>query len=292
MQEGKTMAEKKLCGMGWLRDLPDFRDRTHRTTEVDKVLAKSKPLKRAKSKKELPKKVDLREWCSPIENQEDLGSCTANAGVGLMEYFQLRAFDTYLDASRLFLYKVTRTLAGDVGDTGAYLRTTMKAMVLFGIPPERYFPYITEDFDIDPPPFVYSFAQSYKAAQYYRLDPPTATPTQALEQIRTSLAGYLPSMFGFSVYSSMPGVGEGTGDIPFPQHGDSFEGGHAVVTVGYDDNHKIGSEKGALLIRNSWGTDWGEHGYGWLPYAYVRNGLAVDFWSLADAGFVDTNLFQ
>lgn len=66
-----------------------------------------------------------------------IGSCTANAGVGLVEYFERRAFGKHLDASRLFLYKVTRNLLHLTEDTGAYLRTTMAAMALFGVPPKN-----------------------------------------------------------------------------------------------------------------------------------------------------------
>lgn len=270
--------------------MPDFRDYTPESHAVQDVLAKSRALKLVRKKS--PASVNLMEWCSPIEDQEDLGSCTANAGVGIMEYFQRRAFGKYLDASRIFLYKVSRILDGDVGDVGSYLRTTMKAMVLFGVPPEKYWPYLTADFEKDPTPFCYSFAQSYKAVKYYRLDPPGKSGRDVLLNIKEYLAAKLPSMFGFSVYSSMPGLGQGTGDIPFPRPNDSFEGGHAVVAVGYDDAKTIGKDKGALLIRNSWGTEWGEKGYGWLPYAYVERGLAADFWSLVDAAFVDTELFE
>jgi len=77
---------------------------------VKEILAKSKPLKTVK--KALPAQVDLRAWCSPIEYQGSLGSCTAQAGVGLLEYFQRRAFGKHLGGSRLFLYKATRQLAG------------------------------------------------------------------------------------------------------------------------------------------------------------------------------------
>jgi C1A family cysteine protease len=99
-------------------------------------------------------------------------------------------------------------------------------------------------------------------------------------------------MFGFTVYSSIPPAGDGKGEIPFPESGDSVEGGHAIVAVGYDDKKIIGKDTGALLIRNSWSALWGDKGYGWLPYSYVQQGLAVDFWTLVDSGFVDTELFE
>jgi C1A family cysteine protease len=284
------MDRNRLNSMGWERDLPDFRDFRAEAPEVEKVLAKSALLKAIK--KGLPTSVNLRKWCSPVEDQGELGSCTANAGVGLLEYFERRAFGKHLDASRLFLYKITRNLLGWKGDQGAYLRSTMKSMVLFGIPPEKHWPYDISRFDEEPTTFCYAFAGNYKSIQYYRLDPSGTPAGGVLSNVKDFLAAGLPSMFGFSVYSSIPGTGEGTGDIPFPESGDRLEGGHAVVAVGYDDAKNIGKDKGALLIRNSWGVDWGEKGYGWLPYAYVEQGLAVDFWTLVKAEFVNTNLFK
>ena len=277
-------------GMGWQRDLPDIRDLSIESLEIDKLVSKSAPLKKAR--KTAPASVDLRKWCSPIEDQGSIGSCTANAGVGMMEYYERRAFGKHLDASRLFLYKVTRNLLGFKGDDGANLRDTMKAMVLFGVPPEKYWPYQVRKFNDEPSAFCYSFAQSYQALRYYRLDTPGTAPSAALSTIKNYLAAGLPSMFGFSVYSSIPGLDDGKGEIPFPAKGDTLEGGHAILAVGYDDGKKIGKDSGALLIRNSWGTRWGMQGYGWLPYSYVEAGLADDFWSMIKQEYLDTDLFK
>jgi len=109
----------EVKGTGWLQSLPDLRDYTH---DSPKIAAMAKALKiggKISSLKAIPAAVDLRAWCSPIEDQKSLGSCTANAAVGVVEYFQRRAFGTHLDGSRLFVYKVTRNLMGVTGDTGA-----------------------------------------------------------------------------------------------------------------------------------------------------------------------------
>ena len=289
--------------MGWLPDYPDFRDLT---VTNDKVSEKLKQEGQKESVKEMlvkvgvdkpvkvkmPRTVDLRSWFSPVEDQGTLGSCTANAGVALVEYFERRAYQKHIDASRLFLYKVTRNLMHVTGDNGAFLRNTMGAMVLFGVPPEEYWPYKIDDFELEPTAFCYSFAQNYKSITYYRLDPPETKKKDLLERIKTNLKGDLPSMFGFTVYSSIEEA-ETTGKIPYPSSGDKIIGGHAVVAAGYDDKMVIkNSNPGALLIRNSWGKTWGEGGYGWLPYDYVLSGLAVDWWSLLKNEWVDTGKFK
>jgi len=184
------------------------------------------------------------------------------------------------------------------GDTGAFLRSTMGALVLFGVPPEEYWKYVIADFDKEPPAFCYAFAQNYQAIKYYRLDPCGTSKNVLLKRIKTNLAHQLPAMFGFTVFSSY-NQAEETGKIPYPTTGEKIVGGHAVVAVGYDDNMKIKNTNpgavettGALLIRNSWGTGWGDKGYGWLPYEYVLNGLAIDWWSLLKNEWVDTGQFK
>lgn len=292
-------------GTGWLSPQPDLRDYTiasRQITAFNKKLkfpsfkAKNSPLSGLFSPRKL--KVDLRAWCSPIEDQQDLGSCTAHAAAGIVEYYEKRAFGKHIDASRLFLYKTTRNLMQVSGDTGAWLRETMGALVLCGVPDEKYWPYKTKDFDKEPGGFVYALAENYSTIKYFSHDPKGSdTPAEAvLASIKDYLAAGIPSMFGFWGFQSFEDT-DIPGNIPYPCKGENTQWGHAVVTVGYDDNRIITNlsckteTKGALLIRNSWGKNWGEGGYGWLPYEYVLNGLALDFWSLLDMRWIDTGKF-
>ena len=295
-------------GMGWLPDYPSFQDYTMETSNVvsDRAIRANQKLPIIKmieklgvaqpEKVSVPTSVDWRNWCSPIENQGSLGSCTAQAGVGLMEYYERRAFGKHLDASRMFLYKATRNLLGLTGDTGAFIRTTMGAMALFGVCPEAYFPYIIGDFDKEPSSFCYSFAQNYQAIQYFRLDPPSTPRDLLLKRIKCFLTAKLPSMFGFTVFDSI-WQAEDDGKIPFPCSKEKVLGGHAVVAVGYNDGLEIENTscglktKGALIIRNSWGKKWGDKGYGYLPYDYILKGLAIDWWCLLKNEWVDTKRF-
>jgi C1A family cysteine protease len=180
-------------GTGWIPDYPSIRDYTLSSKEVEDLFSRvgvTTAQSTIKTKGlSIPTKADkIREYCSPVEDQGTLGSCTANAGVGMVEYFERKAFGRHIDASRLFLYKVTRNLLHLTGDTGAYLRSAMGAMRLFGVPPEEYWEYDISQFDKEPPAFCYAFASNYQAIKYVRLDKSHLTKQALVDSIRENLS--------------------------------------------------------------------------------------------------------
>lgn len=248
----------------------------------------------------LPEFVDLSYWCSPVEDQGSLNSCVAQAGVAMVEYFAKRTFEQHEDLSSRFLYKVARNLMHRQGDTGASLRETMRAMVLFGIPPEEHWPYTDsgDAYDDEPDQFCYAYAQNYQTIKYCRLDYPGISKWALLAQVKAVLVAGLPCMFGFTLYQSIhDNLNVQLGQIPLPGSKDEMVGGHAVVAVGYDDRRIVESadgsmkSQGALLIRNSWGAHWGQGGYGWLPYDYVISGLTADWWTLIKSEWFSSGQF-
>lgn len=296
----------QIKGLGYIPDLYSFRDYAPDTKEVATMYSNVKGLKNFKAGKEkdsLPPAFEIRKAFTPIVDQGALGSCTANAGAGLIQYFEKKAHGSYTESSRRFIYKVTRDLLHVTGDTGAYLRTTMGALTLFGAPPEEFWPYNgapaenNPDFDEEPTAFCFAFGQSFQSTKYVRLDQPNLSTSDLLISVKNYISKGLPSMFGFTCYESLWQSKTNGGNIPFPCDNEKIIGGHAIVIAGYDDNKRIKNTTcdkettGAFLIRNSWGTDWGEKGYGWFPYEFVLRGIALDFWTVISQEWVDTGRF-
>jgi C1A family cysteine protease len=240
---------------GWVPDRPDFRDKLYAAV--------------AAPPKTLPPKVDLSAGCSPVEDQGQLGSCTANALVGNLEFLELKAGHTVTDLSRLFIYYNERAMEGTVNDdAGAMIRDGVKSLVNLGVCSEKSWPYNITQFTKKPAAPCYKQAASHKATSYHRII--------GLQQMKQCLAEGYPFVFGFSVYESFesPDVAK-TGKLNVPKPGEKQLGGHAVCAVGYDESAK------RVLVRNSWGADWGLNGYFTMPYDYVsNNNLADDFWTL------------
>ncbi len=279
------MPQFEPSGLGWLPSLPDFRDHTPDTAPADELLSQLGEAGSAAAGR--PASVDLREYFLDVDDQLSLNASSAHACASLVEYFERRANGRLLRPSRLFLYQNALRLAGVQGDCGAELRTTLKAMVLCGSTPERYWPYELERFGQMPDAFLYSFVEPYRALRYVRLDGRKASGGETLKCVKAFLAAGFPAAFGFPVPNSL----SADADIPYRPTFDSIRGGQAVIAVGYDDLWLRGS-RGALLVRSSWGPGWGQSGYGWLPYAFVEEKFAVDFWTLLHPDWIASGEFD
>jgi C1A family cysteine protease len=242
-------------GYGWIPDLPDQRDFLYGAVRPVPAV--------------LPPAVDLRPLCSAVEDQGQLGSCTANALVGALEFLEKKDKVLFTDLSRLFIYYNERVIEHSVdSDSGAMLRDGIKTLKKDGVCHEKRWPYNIGKFAVKPTLTCYREALDHQITSYFRI--------LTLDQMRTCLAEGFPFVFGFSVYESFETQEVAkSGMVPMPQPGERLLGGHAVLAVGYHDADQ------RLLVRNSWGTGWGQQGYFTLPYNYVANrNLSDDFWTI------------
>lgn len=241
---------------GWQRDLPDHRD--HIFAAPSAALGP------------LPAKVDLRPQCPPVYDQGQLGSCTANAIGGAIQFDRLKQKISDFVPSRLFIYYNERVIEHSVAsDSGAQIRDGIKSVAKQGDCPETEWPYAIAKFKTKPSAACYADALKYRVVSYQRV-------TQTLGQLKGCLAAGWPFVFGFTVYESFESAAVAkSGHANLPKSNESVVGGHAVVGVGYDD------AKSWFVVRNSWGAGWGMKGYFTLPYAYLSDAnLASDFWTV------------
>jgi C1A family cysteine protease len=214
--------------------------------------------------------VDHRDTCPPVYRQLNLGSCTANA-LSCIFYHNLIKFGyrEVFHPSRLYLYYNTRFMKKTVEvDDGGSLREALKALNLYGMCSENMWPYRPERFKIRPDRRAYRFGRKHKSITYFRIP-------QVLPQLKQCLVdGYLFAC-GMAVFKKFEvEVGENGGIVTLPKDDDVLLGGHAVCIVGFDDDKQV------FIARNSWGPDWGDKGYFYLPYDYVTNdNLVYDIWT-------------
>jgi C1A family cysteine protease len=205
-----------------------------------------------------------------VYDQGQLGSCTANAIAGAIEFDLMKQNKNDFMPSRLFIYYNERAIEGTVdSDSGAQIRDGIKSVASQGDCPETSWPYDISKFADKPPQSCYDNAVQHKAVQYERT-------IRDLNQMKGCLASGYPFVFGFTVYQSFESqeVAQ-TGHASLPSSGEQAAGGHAVLAVGYDDSQNW------FIVRNSWGTSWGMEGYFTLPYTYLINeSLSDDFWTI------------
>jgi C1A family cysteine protease len=261
-------APRNVSRYGWVRDLPDARDHLYTAPRLATAA--------------LPSSVDLRSGMPDVYDQGRIGSCTGNAIAGAVEFDLEKQRNEKFVPSRLFIYYNERAMEGHVAsDSGAQIRDGIKSVAQLGVPNETEWPYDDTPADSDgrfpagckavtkPPADVYQQALANRVSSYQRV-------AQSLDQLRGCLASGYPFVFGFSVYASFESQEvASTGVVSMPQPGEALLGGHAVVGCGYDDSAQ------RFLVRNSWGTGWGQSGYFTMPYAYLtETSLSSDFWTV------------
>jgi C1A family cysteine protease len=247
-------------GLGWIADQPDQRDKIYQPAAEVLTLVPQLP------------SVDLRPHCRPVLNQGQLGSCTANALAAAFDFDRGMEQKPFMTPSRLFIYWNERDLEGTVDqDAGARIRDGVKVLLKLGTPPETDWPYDIAEFAIKPPAEAFSVAINNLALSYQRIVTPTANKTS---NMFACLASGYPFVTGISVYESFESEQTAqTGQIPMPAQSEQLLGGHAILIVGYDTTTNL------FMFQNSWGTDWGDKGFGYIPFDYLINkGLASDMW--------------
>lgn len=255
----KPKVQPKKYNFGWKRDHPDARDIKYSTRfKVDVP-------------HELPAKVDLRQQMPVVYNQGDLGSCTANAIGAAFQFGQMKQQKQNWIPSRLFIYYNEREMEGTINeDAGAMIRDGIKSLVDKGVCPETMWQYNIGNFKTKPNQQCYTEALNNQVKEYLRISPHT------IYEVKHCLSEGYPVVFGFTIYESMmtDDVAR-TGIVPIPNSLEQPIGGHAVMAVGYDETQKM------FIVRNSWGKEWGDKGYFYLPYWFISTpDIAADFWTI------------
>lgn len=249
-RNARLKEEYKLPLFHWVKDYPDPRDYHYKNIRVA-----------------TPPRVDLRQWCTAIEDQGNLGSCTGQAIAGAIEYLNAKSGKP-TDVSRLYIYWYERQMIGTVNyDSGAYIRDGIKVVANRGASLERLWPYNIARYRIEPNKSAVTDGSKRKVTLYERIT--------NLTGCINAIANGFPVTVGFLVYSSfLNRMVTLTGMMPYPNVArERLLGGHAVLLVGYDNNTS------RFIARNSWGTNWGDRGYFYMPYSVISNrSMSDDFW--------------
>lgn len=218
------------------------------------------------SGKNLREKVDLREWDSLVENQEQLGSCVGHALTSGYELITKKKYpDKFVELSRLFVYYNARFLEDtQTEDTGASIKDALKSVNHVGVCEEKYWPYILDMFDDKPSVAAYRDAITRTITEYHKLN----TLNDALDSVNDGK----PIVIGASIFSSFMDLDNVNHIIPIPNSREKNEGGHAMLIVGYDLPNNM------FLIKNSFGTEWGMNGYAWMPFDYAEQQV-FEYWT-------------
>ncbi|HEY9736442.1 MAG TPA: C1 family peptidase [Trichocoleus sp.] len=210
-------------------------------------------------KEQLPPKVDLRKHMTEVEEQVG-NSCVANAFVGAYEYLAKRDMGDAGDVSRLFVYYNARSQTGSHNeDGGTYMYCAIDSLIQHGACSEDLWPNDEELIFTEPDASAYEHAANFKIVEAEAVD-------TDLDLWRHTLAEGYPIAFALNTFESFDEATRNRGRVSTPKRSDNVRethGWHAMLCVGYSDKDRM------FIVRNSWGSEWGDQGYCYIPYDYV-----------------------
>lgn len=197
---------------------------------------------------------DLRDRQSAVKDQGRRGTCVACVATAGHEMVRAEGVDLSVE----FLHWAAKQRDGlPASSEGTTLPAAAEALAQLGQPPEEAWPYDEHRDqwapDYRPPSDACTASSARRLTDGGELPPTAAALREALDQAQAVL-------LGIRLYRTWYETGP-VGRIAMPSADARDFGGHAVLVVGYEPE--------TLIIRNSWGADWGEDGYGYLPDAYV-----------------------
>jgi len=213
----------------------------------------------------LPSKVDWTDKMSPVRDQGDEGTCVGFASVaGMKEYQEKKDYKELVLLSPRFLYNECKKIDGMPSEEGTTIRAAMQVLQKIGVCQEIFWPYLPYQIN-EPREGAKTDAKTFCIKTYARII--------HLDELRQSLFLKGPCIIGVEVFKGM--LNTKTGIIPMKGIWDKSLGGHAICPVGYDDKKEL------IKFKNSWSEKWGQNGYGFLPYKYIKKYM-IDAWSSVD----------
>ena len=181
--------------------------------------------------------------------------------------------------SRLFVYYNERVLDNNLNeDAGSYLSTGIRTFEKYGVCPEYLWPYDTANWRTKPNEYCYRARGRLgenlpREPMAMRARTPHCTMLDGtVEAILKAINDGKPVVFSMLVFDSFLSIGR-DGRVPMPAPGDFAKSGHAMLVVGYNLNERL------LIVRNSWGTGFGDAGHCYLPFDYIQR-YGSDMWTV------------
>lgn len=242
-------SEKKLTKNGFVYS--DFKIKLNKEAEVQLQVDYD-------SNSELEASVDLRNLFTTIKSQGEIGSCTVFALSAIYEYILKRSTQKEYDLSERFVFYNTN-IKENKAEKGTSYQDVLKSMETNGICEEIYCPYVEDEISVVPDEKAFENAMTHLVteAKNVRINH---------KDIRLALTDGYPVAISLKVYDSFEDCDHGF--ISYPTEAEIISenyGNHAMVICGYSDEDRL------YVVRNSWGEDFGDKGYCYIPYSYIEN---------------------